>query len=335
MSAAVLLLFAYQNLGSVVHAGRLEVEKPITEVGDRAKRPLVVNLGIAKSGTTSLFKYFHCSGWKAVHDIKCRGICDERRCKNLSCGDQLQRFILSTPLCDETETSPLVRPCYSHGTEQSENFFVQHFHEYTGPFDVYAEMNNAVNCNFPQVDLLFDIIERLSGACFILTSRPVEHWLDSVRRFRIHGITLLERLLDKCSLAPQYAQNETGLAAWYVMHLKRARAALAKVHCALEVEIESPDAGARLAELFPGTNSSCWGHANRNKHVPSQVVELSNVAAATSGLLAANRTTDRYGEKIRRRTQREDSSLHLDGPRHFYATLTSAAEQKVMRKRKR
>ena len=249
-------------------------------------RPTVINLGVCKSGTSSLHEFFLCNGWRSVHDTGCG---DPRRrsavVRPFGCDEELTAFVARHHLCSEV---PWLRSkCFTPNKTSSTAVLEARFRQEMGGFEVYAELNNAFACHFPQVEMLHRLMRRLPDACYVLTSRLVEHWLQSVMDYRPPGNctddfpTLGANLLEHCPLWPQ---NETGLARWYVKHLVRARAALRTVRCALEVEIESPHAASRLASLFPGTNASCWERHNAREDIERR---RSSLQADDSQLIAA------------------------------------------------
>ena len=43
----------------------------VTLPAANAARPVVFNLGVAKSGTMSLREYFKCNRWRVSHDLEC------------------------------------------------------------------------------------------------------------------------------------------------------------------------------------------------------------------------------------------------------------------------
>ena len=118
--------------------------------------------------------------------------------------------------------------------------------------DVVAEFGLHDGCLFPQIGHLHTLLTRLPRACFVLTHRPVERWLASVRAHN----SMLPQLLASCPLEPR---NESGLARWYTSFIALAAAALATRPCAAVLNIEDPATGHQLAEVFNGTNASCWG----------------------------------------------------------------------------
>ena len=47
------------------------------------------------------------------------------------------------------------------------------------PADVLAEVNDAFRCVFPQVEHLDHLLRFFPEACFVHTTRPVDHWIRS------------------------------------------------------------------------------------------------------------------------------------------------------------
>ena len=198
---------------------------------------LVVNVGVAKSGTTSLFEYFECSGWRSTHDAPCGW---ER------CSTALNRFL-------NLNMSKHVSP-------------EAVFRNVMGGAYVYTELNAARQCEFPQLDHVEHLIRSLPSACFVLTSRNPTHWVTNMHNY--HAPTkrdsLATEMLRACAARGKWPRAHADLEEWYGMHLRRAREAMLAAPCALEVAIERPveEVGALLARRFAGTNSSCWARAH-------------------------------------------------------------------------
>ena len=126
--------------------------------------------------------------------------------------------------------------------------------EWCGDFDVFSQIDYepGAACIFPQVTFLHTIIRALPNACFVLNTRPINHWLTSVDTF---PNDFRERLLASC---PIYPADDVGLANWHLRHIQRARAAMRTLRCALEVDLESPTAGDKVAHFFNGSSAACW-----------------------------------------------------------------------------
>ena len=212
--------------------------------------PLTINLGVTKTGTTSLHEYFVCNGWRSAH---WRGCGTARR----FCASAVLSWLLAP--FDATEALPTSVQRRLIGRRANASANEASLRAEVGGVDVVAELNLQTGCIFPQVSHLFALTARLSRACFVLTTRPVESWLRSVRG---HSNDLLGQLIADCPISPK---NETGLARWYSEHVARAAEVLHRRPCAAVIDVEDPAAGKLLSRTFPGTDSRCWGHHNRAK----------------------------------------------------------------------
>ena len=224
---------------------------------------LVINLGIAKTGTTSLAMYFKCNNWSVAHDMNCGS---SQRCSDgvidFLQNFQKRNFISSMQLSPQEHAFDKSR---LHGHEAMSNMAASNieFKSYVGNHEVMAEINDAYHCIFPQVIFLHQLIASVPNACFILTTRPVEHWMQSVSSYvgDIGLGYLADAMLRSCPIQPR---NKTGLRIWYLNHMQRARQALQEVDCSVEIDIESSNAGSMLQKVFPESDASCWGHYNEN-----------------------------------------------------------------------
>ena len=90
-----------------------------------------------------------------------------------------------------------------------------------GDYDVFAQIDYEPNgaCLFPQMYFLQTLLRYLPSACFILNTRPTEHWLESVRNWN----DMLPHMISSCPINPR---NATGLGEWYDRFKARASLAL-------------------------------------------------------------------------------------------------------------
>lgn len=195
-------------------------------------RPLVVNLGLAKSGTTSLHAYFVCSGWRSVH-----WAVDKRWC-----GDGVRSFITQ-----------------NHAGAAA---FRRALHPSLA-FDVYAEINVMWRCVVPQVTGLSALLRLLPDACFTLTVRPAEHWTNSIMAWGTNGGK--RKSAGQTLIDCMHTRDRAGLATWYQHQMRRTQTELEqhrrKGGCVHVVHIEDPNRtriGEELAARFPGTHADCW-----------------------------------------------------------------------------
>ena len=186
----------------------------------RLPRPLVIVIGMPKCGTGTINEFFKCNGWKTSH-YACR-FDPNKHIRSvpaaMSCGNCVTRWVLTVmdqPVGDKSAQLRLA----------------------CGNYDVFAEMDYAQihTCMFPQVFFLQTLLTYLPHACFVLNTRPTDHWLSSVRNFRWGYAHLMPRILNNCPINPR---NETGLGDWYERHNLIASLALRSARCALEFDIE-------------------------------------------------------------------------------------------------
>lgn len=206
-------------------------------------RPLIVMLGLGKSGTQTTHDFFRCAGWSSSHWV----------CRKPGEGDE---FCATCVLRWMAKTMP-------SGSMRNER---RHDHsaalrEECGNYTVFAQIDaeTSVTCAIPQVSFLHTLLGRLPNACFLMTYRPEASWIESMA----HWSTLKPRTLSSCPLLPK---NDSGLAAYYAAHKARVRAALAasKV-CHLEVDLETESLTHRLDSFFQvNASKRCLAtHANK------------------------------------------------------------------------
>ena len=132
-----------------------------------------------------------------------------------------------------------------------------------GDYDVFAQMDYEPDgtCLFPQMYFLQTLLRYLPSACFILNTRPTEHWLASVRNWKTGRNNMLSRLTSACPINPR---NATGLGEWYERFKARASLALrASTRCGLEFvchpEGSNPSRGPQAGLLPTRASPACLG----------------------------------------------------------------------------
>ena len=158
-----------------------------------SSRPLVIVLGMPKTGTESIAKFFTCNKWKSSH-WTCPG--------HGYCGQCLLRWVAAVAGSSIADGADLLR-------------------EACGDFDVFSQIDYEPSgaCLFPQVTYLPTLLRYLPNAYFVLNTRPTAHWLSSVAQWG----NMLERLTQACPINPR---NSTGLGQWYEAIIVRASQAL-------------------------------------------------------------------------------------------------------------
>ena len=234
----------------VLSAGRrAEPEDSRTE----SRPPLTLVVGVSKCGTTSLANFFRCSGVRTSH-LRC-GPNDEQPCAHC-----VLRFLA------DLAAYPVLKPDMAARSVDHEPMF----RRLCGPASAHAQIDYPWDCLHPQVTSLFSLVRALPRACFVLNTRPLDHWLASVRGYGAAGLysnavgarTVGEQYYRSCPIFPR---NESGLRAWAERHVAVARQMLSdEARCWVEVDIEDPRAADVLASALPFTNRSCWGAHNVN-----------------------------------------------------------------------
>ena len=194
----------------------------------RQRRPLVIVIGMPKSGTESFHEFFTCNEWKSSH-YQCHG---SMLGPGTKCAECMTRWVIDIsrlPVGDREHE--LRRTC--------------------GNYDVFSQVDftQSHTCMFPQVYYLKTLLSYLPHACFVLNTRPTDHWLSSVQSWAVDEKrgSLMSRMIDACPIHPR---NETGLGEWYDMHKARASLALRSASCAIEFNIEEVGLTTHLDRFF-------------------------------------------------------------------------------------
>uniref|UniRef100_A0A7S0NE31 Sulfotransferase domain-containing protein n=1 Tax=Phaeocystis antarctica TaxID=33657 RepID=A0A7S0NE31_9EUKA len=195
-------------------------------------RPLIIVLGMPKTGTETIGEFFKCNGLKSAH----------WKCDHSTCGDCVMRWVTEMSGSSTSDGSAALRSA-------------------CGDYDVFAQMDYEPRgaCLFPQMYFLQTLLRYLPSACFILNTRPTEHWLASVRNWKTGRNNMLSRLTSACPINPR---NATGLGEWYERFKARASLALrASTRCGLEFDLEDGVGPTSHLDQFFALNSSttCLG----------------------------------------------------------------------------
>ena len=215
-------------------------------------------MGMPKVGSTTLFEFFSCGGWRASHWNTKRqnliGLCMK---------DAYQRNQSILQSCDSwmRENQEGFNASLDHGTEA----FLQMDAEEIGG-----------QCVFPQIEYLDRLHDEAPSATFILMFRPIKDWARSMVHWTPKGRGSMAVRLSHCDLPglPLGKGNTTEeMMDWWCWHVQRIRAFVKQhpSHALIELDLYQTDWNADvMAKLF-GAEASCWGHANANKLVPGKV----------------------------------------------------------------
>lgn len=222
----------------------------------------VINLGMPKVGSSTLFHFFRCSGWKASHWKSERqgliGACMKRA---------------------SVRNDPLLKSCDAW-------YFKKLWGSQNEPSawddkgaEAYLQMDFSLNggrCRYPQIQDLDKLHQEAPNATFVLLFRPIQDWYRSMANWPSSNstATLLERL-QQCDL-PGLPQGRGGslpeLEVFWCRHVRRVRDFVERhpSHRLVELDLYNAEQSARvMAKLFH-SQSDCWGHANANSRLQAQ-----------------------------------------------------------------
>jgi hypothetical protein len=214
--------------------------------------PFAIGVGLPKSGTTSLYHYFQCSGYQTSHYCCCGAI-------------------------NQTEY-----PCRG-GKLMSEqlrdNLVAQRF-LWTNLDDavVHAQLDGEVGRDsyfLPQFTLLEELHRSAPNAYWILPLRSPESWQNSVLGWldldkRLRNLYRQQTNLPSsgggdADNLPILGDGDSFLIEFYELHTQRVRrfcdTRRPQGKC-IEIDITSPDAGKELHKSFPNTSADCWALHN-------------------------------------------------------------------------
>jgi hypothetical protein len=228
------------------------------------RKPLRVTLpvfvaSLPKSGTTSIWQYFQCGGWRASHQWT--RIDDEEDLP----GDQTEENgDLGSP---KNRTASLIGKCVWDNIRLDRPPF-----EGCGGDPIYTDTGYArfkpipnatagtPMCYYPSVFALENIRKHYPNATIVLVIRKPESWAESIMNWG-NG-TLLFRW-DNCHFdnlpSPPSLATRAQLEAFYNWHNYNVRSFARRSGMRMiEVSLEAPDAGRKLQESI-GLPSACWG----------------------------------------------------------------------------
>ena len=259
--------------------------------------PIIV-VGLPKSGTTSIAGYFRCGRIAASH-FSCEVGEPDWDAKSARWRNCRLPKGAGGPMTD-TGQFPLCGICVErniiHGRPPLEG---------CGPYKVFAELDSAEHplpspksnstkgrrlrspesdvlgvipslsairplCSYPQINHLDKIHSAYPQATFILNTRPVDRWIQSISKWngddRRSEQGYLRQVLTKCnfeSLPAGVGESDEEMREFYTGHSERIREFVRKnpSHTLVDINIENENASAVMEAAF-GISSICWKQHN-------------------------------------------------------------------------
>lgn len=243
----------------------------------------ILYVGMPKTGTTSLFSFFKCSGFAASHH-------------------QQGAYMMGTSL--KQNLPPLQSNpwnLYYERLQRRKEKRLQErkilptngsvFKDKVGDDNVRAVRKQAhlqLDTNtgtgyFPQIQLLDELHQEEPNSIFILAFRPIKDWIRSARKhhhmakrwgeFEMPGLIITDkqrvrRAKENATRSERAVRLSDGqLRNWFCGHVHHIREYVREYpsHRLIELDLYDNEGTASvLADLFQ-SNTTCWGHENKNE----------------------------------------------------------------------
>eukprot|EP00966_Prymnesium_polylepis_P123290 2850662-Prymnesium_polylepis.1 len=151
----------------------------VREHDPRELRRFAIVVGLPKSGTTSLFKFFRCGNWKATHGDDCRSRLIDWYPRGRPCFACVNEYLdyMSLNVLPPAGIGPAAT--LPNAVQQIRNASAARiaFKYFCGPHEAFTQIDYPFGCHYPQHDKLALLVASLRNeACFILNYRPTSRW---------------------------------------------------------------------------------------------------------------------------------------------------------------
>jgi hypothetical protein len=224
--------------------------QPSSPTKGSAVAPYAIGVGLPKSGTTSLYHYFQCSGYPTSHYCCCGAI------------NQTQYPCRGGKLMSEQLQDNLAAQKFLWADLQDAV--------------VHAQLDGEVGKDsyfLPQFSLLQELHQSAPDAYWILPLRSPESWKASVIQWldldqRLRNFYRQQKISpggDSALLSVDDDDDDSFLIEFYKLHTQRVRQFCTTRRppgrC-IEIEISDPNTGKELQQSFPKTKTDCWTRHN-------------------------------------------------------------------------
>jgi hypothetical protein len=238
---------------------------PISGKGSSLVPLPVLNVGMPKCGSTTLYSFFQCVRFQVSHWSR----------NNLESQNFRQDY---EGLCMRDAARVGLPPLATCAGNKDALMQM----DFASPFGSakFCKKKNRDNCFFPQLSLLEEIHAESPNATFVMNFRPIRDWVHSVR-----GWTDFMKRFQKCHLPnlprgfPENLDDRKGveesMTQFFCSHVLHVRqfVELHPSHALIELDLYDTEGTASVMDaLFASSSSAgknesqkCWGHANLSK----------------------------------------------------------------------
>lgn len=242
----------------------------VVDDDDSSSRPSkpYLNVGFPKCGSSTLFDFFTCLGYRATHFT------------NNTLGDFEGICMRDAAVLNGL---PPLKTCAN-----DVDAILQMDVEYPLGIDGYFHRPFRDECFFPQLSLLEEFHQESPQATFLLTFRPIQDWIKSISGW---GSTVMLNRFQLCDFPnlprgiPEDLENKTqvdaAMAEFWCSHVLHVRNFVREFpsHSLIEMSLEDTMTSAQIMYgLFPTKvnpnktseptselSNGCWGHSNANR----------------------------------------------------------------------
>ena len=232
----------------------------------------IINVGMPKSGSTSLYSFFDCIGMQATHwnisTVEFEGLC--------------MRDAASLGLPPIATCSPNT-DAFMELNVQFPPGVVEHAVYFEKNDRYYRPAMHRDDCFFPQLSLLEEIHAENPNVTFVMNFRPIDDWIASVqnwynimRNFKHCHLPNLPRGIPRnLTNHQEVSEIMTEFICSHVQHIRNFVQEHPS-HALIELDLYDSEGSKQiLSKLFPITPSAaqnsakssaaeCWGHVNKS-----------------------------------------------------------------------
>jgi predicted SnoaL-like aldol condensation-catalyzing enzyme len=279
LAVAFAAIGIYVSLPKTSLSEELKIEEQIVQsliLPESRLKPLklpspVFVVGFPKSGTTSIWQFFNCSGIVSQHFCCCGDESDHPPCEtNTMAKCILRNMAKERPMLEDCGDYQVYAQLDGERPIHADGLGMKGVLLNNGSLHIQPKAlrgNSLLMRHFlPQHFHLDEIHQHAPSATYVLPLRDPIVWANSAFKwFAMRGRFVNEYIAHNSSIErPGKARAVDFLARIYQDHTEFVRDFVQKhpTHALVEVNITASDAGKVMATAF-GLNEECWGHHNK------------------------------------------------------------------------